>query len=418
MRQIGLFLFLILTVSACATSDDSLPTQLNLPAPTKTLIPTQAQALSTQTLTESVVANAVTDESSSTPRPTSTPIVESITNSQMTATALSRPNEPEPTVTNEPDNNRSVTNNVLTATTLSNSEPKSTSISDDPTPTTVLTATALPSPTEPESSTATDAPNNDEPFATSIPVTDTPIACNLQDDWDEYTVQRGDNLVNIANRTGSTIDELTSANCLENPNRLRAGQALYVPNSPEQSPTPALTVTSEPIAVPTSQATEAGDSPSFSVSIKKTYQSEKGFSLDYSADWTLLETSSATVNNIIITSFEYTLGDEIPQNRWTEDMVSIALTIFQETTDQSLLNWTQSVVSQFQNANNIAQVNAPVPFETNSDLVGQRIDYISSDDVSVSNVYFIINNHKVQISVGGNFELAESFIRTLELADA
>ncbi len=383
MRQIGLLLLLILTVSACATSDDSLPTQLKLPAPTKTLIPTQAQILSTPTLPEFVEANAVTDE----------PKLES----SSTSTSISESIDVQATSTNE-----SNTLSQLTVTALfSSNKPESSTATDAP-----------------ESSTATDAPNNDQPFATSIPVTDTPIACNLQDDWDEYTVQRGDNLSNIANRTGSTIDELTSANCLENPNRLRSGQVLYVPNSPEQPPTSVLTITSEPIAVSTSQATTSGDSPSFSVSIKKTYQSEKGFSLDYPADWDLLETSSATVNNIIITSFEYTLGDEIPQNRWTEDMVSITLTIFQETTDQALLNWTQSVVSQFQNANNITQVNAPEPFETDSGLVGQRIDYVSSDDVSVSNVYFIINNHKVQISVGGNFALADTFIRTLELTDA
>jgi LysM repeat protein len=65
---------------------------------------------------------------------------------------------------------------------------------------------------------------------------DTPvpgILCVEQSDWFEYTVQRGDNLTNIANRTRSTVDELIEANCLDNPNRIRVGTTIYVPNEPE-----------------------------------------------------------------------------------------------------------------------------------------------------------------------------------------
>jgi LysM repeat protein len=59
------------------------------------------------------------------------------------------------------------------------------------------------------------------------------ILCVPQRDWATYTVKRGDNLTNIANRTRSTVDELIAANCLDNPNRIRVGDTIYVPNELE-----------------------------------------------------------------------------------------------------------------------------------------------------------------------------------------
>jgi hypothetical protein len=106
--------------------------------------------------------------------------------------------------------------------------------------------------------TATPPPTRTLPFATdtdttqeaNVPITaddsttplavstsdDTPIPgilCVEQSDWFEYTIQRGDNLTNIAARTRSTVDELIEANCLDNPNRIRVGTTIYVPNEPE-----------------------------------------------------------------------------------------------------------------------------------------------------------------------------------------
>jgi LysM repeat protein len=253
--------------------------------------------------------------------------------------------------------------------------------------------------------------------------TDTPIDCNVQDDWEIYTVKRGDNLANIATSTGSTIDELTQANCIDNPNRIRVGQELYVPNAPDLTgiastelvsttiaPASIVTVTTAPtITVSAQDATQ----PSFSVSINKTFESEIGFGLDIPMEWFITESTTPTVENAIITSFEYTLGDEIPQNRWSDDMVSITVTVFQETTTESLSQWAQSVVNQFQSASNIADVFAPVTLFTDSEIEGQSIDYISADDTVVRNYYFIINNHRVQISVGGNFDMAVPVVNSL-----
>jgi hypothetical protein len=64
--------------------------------------------------------------------------------------------------------------------------------------------------------------------------------CAARTDWERYIVERGDNLSKIADRFSSTVQELIAANCLSNPNSLRAGQLLYVP----KSITPPVTATS------------------------------------------------------------------------------------------------------------------------------------------------------------------------------
>lgn len=341
MRLISLLILSLVILSACNPDDGQLPTQIEFPGATKTLIPTQSQQLTTPTLPEDVVDA----------------------------------------------NSRSVDDSITEETSNTSSEP-----------------------------------------------TNTPIICNVQDDWDIYVIQRGDNLVGIAQRTGSTVDELTAANCLENPNRLRTGQELYVPNLPASPTTVATsaatkaapvatirtaTPNSQTIITPTSTSVTANHTStptqsSVAVSIHKTFESEIGFGLKYPVDWFIIESTTSTVENIFITSFEYTLGDEIPQNRWTDDMVSITIAIFKETTDESLTDWSQSTMNQFQNANNIAEVFIPVELRTDGELEGRSIDYVTDDDTIVRNYYFIINDHKVQINVGGNFDLAVPVINSLQ----
>lgn len=66
-------------------------------------------------------------------------------------------------------------------------------------------------------------------------------ACTKQTTWPSYTVQAGDTLGTIAQRTNSTIAELTRANCLTNPSLIHVGNQLYVPNFPA-TPIPATAV--------------------------------------------------------------------------------------------------------------------------------------------------------------------------------
>ncbi len=65
---------------------------------------------------------------------------------------------------------------------------------------------------------------------TAMPATQ--INCTPQAGWALYTVAAGDTLGVIAAVTGSTIAQLTSANCLTNPELIYVGQQLRVPQLP------------------------------------------------------------------------------------------------------------------------------------------------------------------------------------------
>lgn len=58
------------------------------------------------------------------------------------------------------------------------------------------------------------------------------IVCAPRDDWGQtYTIQPGDYLFNIAQRYGTTVDAIASANCLHNINILSVGIVLKVPGA-------------------------------------------------------------------------------------------------------------------------------------------------------------------------------------------
>jgi LysM repeat protein len=56
--------------------------------------------------------------------------------------------------------------------------------------------------------------------------------CIPRGDWPTMTVGQGDTLSGIASRTGTTVDDLVSANCMTDANALIAGQSLRVPVVP------------------------------------------------------------------------------------------------------------------------------------------------------------------------------------------
>jgi uncharacterized lipoprotein YbaY/LysM repeat protein len=63
-------------------------------------------------------------------------------------------------------------------------------------------------------------------------------SCRVRTDWPVYVVQRGDSLFTIAQEFGTTVAELTYANCLTNPNVVYVGQTLYVPPAPPKPVVP------------------------------------------------------------------------------------------------------------------------------------------------------------------------------------
>lgn len=78
--------------------------------------------------------------------------------------------------------------------------------------------------------TQTSTPSTGESVSpTNTPPLDT--SCTPRTDWITYTVVRGDTLFSIAQRANSSVSELTTANCLDDPTQISAGQRLYVPNT-------------------------------------------------------------------------------------------------------------------------------------------------------------------------------------------
>lgn len=117
-----------------------------------------------------------------------------------------------------------------------------------PTPVVQATTVLAPSPTPPPTGTPEGTPAGTPgisptpggtptamPTATATPgPSPTPPA----PEFTEYTVQQGDSLSSIAQRFGTTVDELARINGLADPNTLSVGQKLKVPAPLSASPTP------------------------------------------------------------------------------------------------------------------------------------------------------------------------------------
>jgi hypothetical protein len=102
------------------------------------------------------------------------------------------------------------------------------------------------------------------PFPSTVPQYSaaTPFGCVPYTAWPVYTVVAGDTLGQIAQRTGATLQQLTTANCLASAELIYVGQRLYVPRLPLTT-TSTLTLTFIPTwtrapmqtAVPTATST-------------------------------------------------------------------------------------------------------------------------------------------------------------------
>lgn len=77
---------------------------------------------------------------------------------------------------------------------------------------------------------------NDDPPAERVEP-DEPI-CTIREDWERYTVVRGDTLSQIASRIQTPMKEIIEGNCLQDPGQLTTGQQLYLPKLPAARPSP------------------------------------------------------------------------------------------------------------------------------------------------------------------------------------
>jgi LysM repeat protein len=92
---------------------------------------------------------------------------------------------------------------------------------------------ALPTPTPANTAAPTQAP-----AATAAPIQTSAPNCTVRSDWPTLVVNNGDTLSGIALATGSTVQALVTANCLNNANAIEAGQRLHVPALPPPIPVP------------------------------------------------------------------------------------------------------------------------------------------------------------------------------------
>jgi LysM repeat protein len=73
------------------------------------------------------------------------------------------------------------------------------------------------------------ATSSPQPTVTTAPTLIPTPTCSVRTDWPTVTVAQGETLFTIAQRVGSSVTELTAANCLANANTIQSGQQLRVP---------------------------------------------------------------------------------------------------------------------------------------------------------------------------------------------
>lgn len=94
--------------------------------------------------------------------------------------------------------------------------------------------------TPPTPTLAPTQPPTAEPIVPIAPPLDsTPVNPNCPltpAGWVPYTVVAGDNLSTLAEETSTTINDLVTNNCLDNPDQIYAGFVIYLPQTPVISP--------------------------------------------------------------------------------------------------------------------------------------------------------------------------------------
>jgi LysM repeat protein len=105
-----------------------------------------------------------------------------------------------------------------------------------PAATPTATAAQSPAPVRPiPTSTPTAEPTTLPSATPTAPPTVQPTPCGQPAGWPAYTIQAGDTLFSIAYNTGTSVDQLKLANCLQG-DTIYAGQPLFVPFIPYVPP--------------------------------------------------------------------------------------------------------------------------------------------------------------------------------------
>lgn len=205
------------SVAQAATNTDE-PTATDTIEPSSTAVPTEEPS---QTPT-------ATDTATATERPTLTATRQPTDTPEPSATLTHTPSDTPPP-TNTLTHTPTATNTSSPTVTQTSTATKTNTPSATPTVTLTRTATRTPTPAD----------------------TSTPVVCIAPFGWLIYTVQPGNTLASIAEASGTTVEELRTANCLPSNASARIGDNLYVPRLP-------LFVTPLPTARPDAIAVAQG----------------------------------------------------------------------------------------------------------------------------------------------------------------
>ncbi len=205
----------------------------------------------------------------------------------------------------------------------------STEIAQVPTNTPAPTQTPFNPADDPGGAASTHTP---QPTATPIPtlpdtsdVGNVSPPCVVRSDWPVYVVVTGDTLASIARRAGSSVTELATANCLDDPNTLLAGQQLRVPRVPAP-PTPTVPPNDPPVGF-------------------RTYDGQEiGVALDYPAHWYISVTTIGLATSVNLTSFDPATGPPAKAG-WTPDVVDMKV-IWAPAAPSELDAWVESEKEQ------------------------------------------------------------------------
>lgn len=225
-----------------------------------------------------------------------------------------------------------------------------------------------------------------------LPATATPAApgCIPQTTWPVYTVARGDTLTSIANRTGSTVDVLVAANCLQNPNALNIGQPLHVPTLPRDE--------------------EEVPSGPFLTHISAL---GGGLMFEYPAGWNVSEQGDGEVLLISAASFASVGGTVPPPAGWTADMAMVNIMILPPddvTFEQWVPNVRQSLLTHIVSR---PEDLSEAPLVLPGGYSGVRFTFVTPSGHSIQHDLLIINGYKVLVETQGNFDEAFPVINSL-----
>lgn len=293
----------------------------------------------------------------------------------------------------------------------------------------------------------TNAPVSSSPSAATIAPTTT-NGCTIRTEWPLYTVARGDTLSDIANRSGSSVSELTTANCLDNPDALRVGQQLHVPRALTSNLPPTLTphpggcemdyrwpmytlsesLTLQAIANRTQSTVDelvrsnclvnpalvqpdsiwpAGSQirvpflPGTSNG-NTTYTSPYGFAMDYPQTWYFINNTGGYPGAVI-----YSVPpQDIPPfagGSWEGIFVLAYIALPDSAVPNSLEQWVEEARQGYEDAEHYRVVVNPRPFTLSSGIRGIRMD-TGGGGPTTWNFYFVRNGTYINLSIQGEDE--------------